>query len=294
MIRTLSLAVLCLGILAACKSTPETGDGNAVDIRAALESIQTELNDASETGYDQYLVALRNKSADLVTLAAVGSDVKTDGATDLDRRKLATAITASALLADLPNAQTEVKTAIRASALNADKLEVICAGRTNADCELAGVYMDTVSSRIAATHALSIASRDDITGDTAIASFASFANALPEPMMDEAGNADPVRSGLMYQQACTLSWAHDLMLPKLPGTEIMTINESFASAMSSVFDETSVELCADGSNACDAAVACEEPDMACSRRKTSALLNDCGPTPAGLGNAINATPSAES
>lgn len=274
-------------LLAACGSTPEDNGGNAIERRAALEAIQDELNDALKTGYGDYLLALSSKSDELVTLAKIPENLATGSATELSIRSLGVSVSSAALLADLPYHSDEVKTAIRNGFAAGDQMKALCASKMTADCELGGVYLDTIGAREAASDTLGLSVEPEANAETAKLAYQTFEASLitaPTATPDEPSAGMDTRLALARQNACTISWAHTFFLPSLEPETVTSVNDMFAETMASAFDQTDIDLCADGTDTCEAATVCAEDatSASCQKRKTAALLSSCGPASPGL------------
>lgn len=286
-IRTLTLSAILLVGLSGCKTTPANG---AVDRRAQLEVVQSALSDAVENGYAAYLSELRMQSETLKDLAALPSAASASD--DLTIRNLVVSISSSALLADLPGQDEDIRTAVRNGLLAGERLDEACksARSAQADCALGSVYRDTLESRIAASHALSLAVSDEsVDAEAALLAYQTFESTLPQ--ISEESVPEEIATtvkGLMRGQACTMSWAHSFLLSKVPPESAMSLNASFSETMAATLPLTGIALCQDGSDTCADAIECaaDQDAALCKGIKAAAVLSNCGPASPELETAI--------
>ena len=282
--------------LAACGAST---DKEAIDRRAELEVIQNEMADVTggEGGsYGKYLIFLSSKSEDLSSLAQLPTaTLESEG--DLAVRNLVVSISASALLADLPGANETIKTTIRNGVLSEERLKTLCEVNETADCALGKTLLNTIASRELATSALALSVSSDESpklAETAMLTYSTFAGSLPDKVPEFAMDAPDAGAvthyTIMRQQACTLSWAHSLLLPKIRPDSVMKVNAAFRDAMAKAFDQTKVNLCTGGAANCtETEIKCakgEDTSTACLGKKTSAMLSSCGPVQSDLSAAV--------
>lgn len=278
MIRTLLIASTSLALVTAgCGATTPKSTIKAKDVISRSEtigSIQKALSEA-EGGYGAKLVLLNARSGELQSLAAPLITGESQLPTEVKALDLTTALSASALLSDLPNPTAETTTAIKNGQVAGELLMAMCASGAIADCTHAQTLIETNPSRQAAAHALGLSNKPSLTGEEVKAAYKAFGNTLPEDSTD----ANDERASLITGESCTLQKANKLIEPKLDASSISDVEDVYYTVMADALPLTGIPLCEDGADTCDDAKVCaDEPaSLTCKKRKTSVLTFACGP-----------------
>ena len=232
---------------------------SGTDYQASISAIETARMSEAETAYADYLLAIDAASSDLVAMTVISEDVLTGGDSPETLGTMKDAVSASALLADLPYPDEAEAAAIARGLEYSEVMEEICGELDPAptECEAVRVKGVYIKSRQLLSDLLGVSMEDGLDLTTVKAKLSDIEESLPsiiDVLQDE--NTADVMQESAAERACTLQRAVPIISNSIGEDNIAAFETSYRDLYIELFDLSGLPLCDGDEYSCRAAERC--------------------------------------